>query len=178
MRVFEIPSGKEVATGTSGGGATYSLIWTGDGRHLVSHHANFTVRAWRADTVAEASSFGVVPYQSDAEAASPDGRWVAYPLADGSIVLRDCATWKEVRRFEGHAKGTMTVAFHPGGRVLVSAGTTGSLRFWDLGSGRLVADRPVDLGDQAKFGALGFPANGAGLIFAGPKGIHIFGPGK
>ena len=44
-------------------------------------------------------------------AFSPDGRYVVGASSDGSIILWDVATGKEVRHFSGHPGGAYAVAF-------------------------------------------------------------------
>jgi WD40 repeat protein/serine/threonine protein kinase len=65
-------------------------------------------------------------------AYSPDGRLLATTDA-GTVRLRDAATGKEVRSFEG---GAVVVAFSPDGRWLAAGGN--QLWVWDLAEGKEV----------------------------------------
>jgi WD40 repeat protein len=175
VRFYEIPSGKEIASGSSDGGPTYSLVWSGDGRQLFTHHADDSVRSWRSSDAAALGVFPRVKYQSHALASSADGRWFAYPLPDGAIILRECAGGKEVRRLPGHVGGTAQMVFDPFSRSLASSGADGALRFWDIPSGRLLASLSIPLGEDAR---LGFRDEGRRLVATGTGGVKILGTGK
>jgi WD40 repeat protein len=69
-------------------------------------------------------------------AFSPDGQVVAAPLIDGTMVLREAATGKELRRFKAHDGVLARMAFLRGGRELATQGYLGQLRFWDPATGR------------------------------------------
>ncbi|MHC4607118.1 MAG: WD40 repeat domain-containing protein [Planctomycetota bacterium] len=52
------------------------------------------------------------------------------------IVLYDTRTWEPVRTLEGHSGTVWSLAFQPGGDVLVSGGADGVVRMWDGATGR------------------------------------------
>lgn len=68
-------------------------------------------------------------------AFSDDGRLAALSDASGAIAIRDAHSWKALRTLV-HPGGATTVAFTRDGTTLVSGGYDGSIRFWDLGTGR------------------------------------------
>jgi WD40 repeat protein len=75
---------------------------------------------------------------------SADGRKLAvtYGFDDPAIDLCDAVTGAPLRALAGHQKRPgltiqqASVMFSPGGKVLVSAGADGTIRFWNLASGR------------------------------------------
>jgi WD40 repeat protein len=70
-------------------------------------------------------------------AFSQDGQLAALSDASGAIAIRDARDWKALRTLV-HPGGATTVAFTRDGTALISGGYDGSLRFWDLGTGRQI----------------------------------------
>lgn len=68
-------------------------------------------------------------------AFSRDGRLIALSDASGLITIRSTQDWKPVRQL-AHPGGATTVVFSRDGSKLLSAGYDGTIRFWDLRSGR------------------------------------------
>jgi WD40 repeat protein/serine/threonine protein kinase len=77
---------------------------------------------------------------------SPNGRIMATALASGAVILTDAVTRKELRRLAAPRlfflpQAVVTVAFHPDGKLLagaISSGTAGETTIWDVESGRQV----------------------------------------
>ena len=65
---------------------------------------------------------------------TPDGKFLASAGWEGTIRLWESATGKELRRFEGDARGFFGIAFSPGGKMLASAGNGGMIHVWDVPS--------------------------------------------
>lgn len=110
-----------------------------------------------------------------AVAVSPDGSLVATCGNDGLVKLWSSAL-KAVRTLTGHACHVYNVAFHPGGKQLVSADLKGALRVWDVATGAEVRqlDGKVlwkyDTSFKADIGgarSIGFSPDGKRLAVAG-----------
>ena len=69
-----------------------------------------------------------------AVAFSPDGARIALGrvVPDGNVVELDLTTGEELRRFHGHARGTWSLSYLPGDRIL-SSGDDRWLRTWPTG---------------------------------------------
>jgi WD40 repeat protein len=171
VKIFEIPGGRLLAGGSTPGGPTYSITWTGDGRALVTHHEDHSIRALDGQSAVEQVRLATVQYQSHSLAQAPDGKTTAYPLETGAIVLRSGADWKGTMKLEGHPKATFGMAFHPGGRSLASAGPQG-LIFWDLVTGKRLAEKAADFGGEVR---LTFSADGRRLVVALKDQVVVYG---
>jgi WD40 repeat protein/serine/threonine protein kinase len=68
---------------------------------------------------------------------SPDGTTVASGGDDGIVCLWDVAGTKPVRTLRHHTRRIMDLAFHPQGRLLVTAGDDGAF-VYDIGSDKVV----------------------------------------
>ncbi len=72
-----------------------------------------------------------------------DGRTLATP--DGpSVVLWDCATGKPRRRLDGHEGMVTGVLLSADGNRLISASADGTVRAWDVATGRLLSKLALD----------------------------------
>jgi WD40 repeat protein len=79
----------------------------------------------------------------DSMAYSPDGRTLLSGSQDGTVKLWDLATYKERARFEFSGLRISAVDFSPDGKLILAnpkRWLAGSLKVWDVGSGKLVHD--------------------------------------
>ena len=78
----------------------------------------------------------------NAVAFSPDGRLiltgsgVVKDSKDNSARLWNIETGRELRRFDGHTSGILSVAFSPDGSQVLTGGYDKSARVWDSATGR------------------------------------------
>ena len=119
-----------------------SVVFTPDGKTIISASVHDSVRLWDAATGAPK---GVLPQLMNggviALAVSPDGKTLAASNPDSTVRFWDIATLKPLAACRGHTGPVRALFFTPDGKTLITAGGDGgapgdgTLRFWDAVTG-------------------------------------------
>ena len=101
---------------------------------------------------------------------SPQGDRLAATGADGTILVWDATTGREVHVLKGHTTTVRSVHWSPDGRRLVSGSDDRTVRVWDSRTGRelLVFTDPMH-----QFGTAAWSPSGR-MISVGGAAAHIF----
>jgi WD40 repeat protein len=112
------------------------LIYSPDGRTLLTANNNGLFQLWDAATRQVISDFSGPADIAICPAFSPDGRIIATAGQNNPVQLWDTATGEELDRFGDPTVAALAVAFSPDGRTLLSGGADGVARLWEVESGR------------------------------------------
>src|SRR5262249_17657957 len=122
-------------------GPVQSVVFTHDGKTLISGGWDRTIRTWDVATGKEILRITGHEYGVTSVALSPDGRLIASRSEDSPICLWDFATGKQVGpplMNERTVRTILSVAFSPDGRLLASGSGLGEVRIWDVATRKQV----------------------------------------
>jgi WD40 repeat protein len=137
IRLWDLDSRKELHKTERLRSAVRRLAFSPDGKTLVcgmwEHRVRlWDVAAWRERVAADGPADSIRSLVH-----SPDGKLIA-SASGGTIWLWEAATGQFARKLEGHTWPwrVLALAFKADGKSLVSAGDDGTVRVWDLGTGK------------------------------------------
>jgi WD40 repeat protein/serine/threonine protein kinase len=138
LRVWDIDSGRALATLEGHAGRVIACSVTPDGRRVVSASSDHTLKVWDIDRgLMLASLHGHTDYVT-ACAITPDGRRVVSASEDRTVRIWDLDRARLLITLEGHTGWVNACAITPSGRHVVSASCDKTLKVWDLDAGRAV----------------------------------------
>ena len=139
VKVWEIPSGKELRILQGQSDWVSSVAFSPDGKTLASGSWNQTVKVWEVASGKELRTLqGPSDQIQSVVGFSADGKMLASGSRDG-LKLWDVATGRELRKLIGHANTVDSVTFSNDGKFLVSGSFDGSSKIWETETGRLRA---------------------------------------
>jgi WD40 repeat protein len=158
-----------------------------DGKQLAVAHRKGDVLVWDLGESKLLKTIQVHRHDITAPIAvafSPDGKILAAGGGDGSfktndttLKLWDPATGKEVRTLTGHQGAVGSIVFSPDGSLLASGSKDGTVRLWEVETGKSVRTMPVvDLvGPVRDVQGLAFSPDGRWLAAGGSDAcVRVF----
>jgi WD40 repeat protein len=141
VKVWDATTGQVLFTCRHAGPVNGLAFSPPDGRHLASTSGGENrpgeVKVWDAATGAVVHTFPASMPRSIlvTPAFSSDGRLLAAPGLDHTVVVRDITSGRGVATLHGHTDQPFRAAFSPDGRRLITAGWEGTVQGWDLEAG-------------------------------------------
>lgn len=131
FRLFDISTGREIKSFSRG---AFGMSVSPDGRYIFSNmfelvdiNSGRVVRVFSPKGYAAESTF------------SPDGNYLL-TTGEQNLLLWDVATGGKIREFKGHIANTYPARFSPAdSRYVVSGGSDGTIRLWNIHTGREIA---------------------------------------
>jgi WD40 repeat protein/tRNA A-37 threonylcarbamoyl transferase component Bud32 len=159
QEVLRIPAHKSVVS---------SVLFTADGKRLISASHDHTVKLWNARVrvwdPAEEKEAESVPCCSGAvtkAVLSTDGRLLGIADANGTVTVWSLAEKRTVQTFTKHRGAVFGLAFQPRGSLIASGGADGKVRLWDAASGE---EKSAPFGDGVAVKAVAFSPDGRRIV--------------
>lgn len=163
-------------------GYTPSVVFSPDGRHIAAgvsiSNENFII-IYDLETGRSVKEFSGGPEHFPTYIAfSPDGNYLvsgsgglfADISKDNAVRLWDVKTGKEIKRFIGHTKGIMSVAFSPDGGYLASGSRDETVILWNIKSGK----KERIFNNHGPYASIAFSPDGKYLVSAAFSDIKLW----
>jgi eukaryotic-like serine/threonine-protein kinase len=133
VRLWDARSGEPIGAPMAHEGQVNSVMFSAEGRHLVTAGDDRTARLWNGETGEPVGSSLSHPQSVRSAIFSPDGTRIATVCRDEYIRLWTSASGAPVGAPMPHRRAT--IAFSPDGRRLVSRGEDKAVRSWNALTG-------------------------------------------
>jgi WD40 repeat protein/mono/diheme cytochrome c family protein len=173
VRIWELESGKRIAETPrpKGQSAILTLAFSPDGKRLASTGTEYChANVWEVQTGKRKENFLAYHSTVSVLAFAPDNRTL---LIGGKtlIVVWDLVAGKKRGILTGHPGNVHAIAVSPDGAHVVTAGTDGEIRFWDLKSCEQIGAEKLQTGkDVSIIRAVAFSKDGKHLATAHEDG--------
>ena len=137
VRIFEIPSGKQLFRLTGHESPVLSAVFSGDGARILTLADDTTCRLWDSQSGKAVATLKDSAGQPWLCRFSPDGGRVVTIAADKSPNLWDSQSGRALATLSGHPGAVLLANFSSDGKRLVTA--SGQLAYlWDATTGKLI----------------------------------------
>jgi WD40 repeat protein/beta-lactamase regulating signal transducer with metallopeptidase domain len=136
IRLWEVQSGREVRKFEGPTDWVRSVRFNRDGKRFLSGGRDGVLRLWDVDGGKQLHQFQTTEGWTDSVVWMPDQRHAVCAAGGSVIQLWDLEKRELVRSFAGHAGGVTAVDVSQDGSCLLSSGYDGTVRFWDVATGK------------------------------------------
>jgi WD40 repeat protein len=184
LRLWDTTSGKEVATLKGHSDFIEGVAFSSDGKYVASAGDDEIVIIWdvaKGKEVATLKGYkcpvNSVAFSADSKylASASKGTWDEKKKEEVNLDVKvwDIEAKKEVHVLKGHKREVKCVAFSPDGKYLASGSLDGTVKIWDLTTGKEARTLKADEGVLA----LAYSSDGKRLATAGyDKVIKVWEP--
>jgi WD40 repeat protein len=135
VKLWDVPTGRELRTLTGHSGAVESVTFSPDGKTLASGSDDTTIKLWDVSTGTEVHILKWHAGAVNSVSFSPDGKTLAAGSEDKTISLWEVSSGIELRTLKAHAGRVNSVAFSPDGKTLASGSFDQTVKLWEVSTG-------------------------------------------
>lgn len=149
IKLWDLETRAEVATLPPQPSHVFAMVFTPDGKTLITGSMDTTTRLWDVESRKQTAVLDPnrTPDRPEGEAApvplavafSPDGRFLATAGEDKLILVRNAETREILHTLTGHDDVVAGLAFSPDGKTLASSSYDRTVRLWEMPSGQAKA---------------------------------------
>lgn len=138
LKLWNLATGKEIATLEGNAGSVHSVAISSDGRTVASANGDKTIKLWNSVTGQEIRTLYGHSSSVESIAMSPNNKILASGSFDGNIKLWDLPSGKEIATLNSHSGAVKSVAFGRNGQTLASGNEDNTIKLWNLASKQLI----------------------------------------
>ena len=147
-----------------------SVVFSSDGKTLVSGSKDKTIRLWDAQTGELRKTLTGHKDEVTSVAYNPNGKTIASGSKDKTVRLWDAQTGELRKKLRGHTRMVTSVAFSPDGITLASTGWDRTVHLWDVETGE---HRNKLTGHTNWVGSVAFSPDGNTLVSGSRDGTIL-----
>ncbi len=138
LKLWNLATGKEIATLEANAGSVHSVATSPDGRTVASGNGDKTIKLWNLLTGQEIRTLYGHLSSVQSVAISPNSKILASGSFDGNIKLWELPSGNEIATLSSHSGAIKSVAFGRDGQTLASGSEDNTVKLWDLGSKQVI----------------------------------------
>ena len=153
VKLWDVETGQEIKTFSGHTDDVNSVAFSSDGKQIL----------WDVASGRKIKTFSGYSGKVSVVAFSPDRKLIISSYShlysnsarDDTIKLWDTAKGRVIRTFSGHNGFVRSLAFSPDGRQILSGSEDGSLRLWDVNTGKEIASFISFFGNDSQLASAG-----------------------
>ena len=188
VKIWDVISGKQVASLAGHTSPVGSVAFSPDGLSLASKSMNREVKIWDVVTWRELRQLHSRSFESSkpslsyidligdsAVSWSPSGDRLAAGIGPVWLIVWDTNSGREVLSFKAHVTNVNSVSWSPDGQRLATGSDDRSVKIWDASSGRMLLTLQ---GHELRVKCVRWSPDGRQLASGSRDGIRVWGPAK
>lgn len=137
IKLWEVESGKEIASLDGHKQQVGSVAFSPDGTRLASASFDSSMKIWDTTTFQEIADLSGHKKLAATVVFSPDGTRLASSSDDKTVKIWDAESFKELMSLSGHQGEVGSVVFSPDGKQLASCSVDNTIKLWNADTGKI-----------------------------------------